>query len=523
MSDREFSPDCGIREMLSSGRVRELLLTRVASYPLSYHFMNYFLTYGLSMQYNHSSSEQAATARTLTPTAFLKRLFFYARTLVHRGGVPEGNLDVVLVSRYRFTDTRIAGKTAKSEYLFGELIGRLDERDTSIRTALVLADFVPPSKLRDCRSYSLIQYITPWMLLKAGVFGFVVHLKWKVYGRKAVRCGEPGKNCEHVRSLLDGFFTFRGLCYHAILDYGLHSMLTKHDPVVVVANDDVMALKPENPRTRRFIIVQSASINDAKEKCKKVFIQVFSSLAHLRADCFIVSGSRFRDTKMDTGDAREGIVTGQPRYDILHRATRVYSRGEFVDRYGINPDSKIVLWTTQCHSMSDEENEANLRAVIGAMQSIRDATLVIKQHPAEADRYTGMISQHISRSRIEAILTAKDSDTYEQLVVCDLMITKHSTTAMEAVALEKPVIILNTSPDPNPVDYVAQGVAVGVNTAHDLEVTIRDLLRDDSELRENRPRFIEERFHSIDGNATERVIRVIVNMLAEARTVEGGV
>ena len=211
------------------------------------------------------------------------------------------------------------------------------------------------------------------------------------------------------------------------------------------------------------------------------------------------------------------VVTGQPRYDVLFYADKIYSKERFFTEYKINPAHKIVLWTTQCHGLSEEENNKNFKAVFKTMQNLKDTTLIIKQHPGEREEDTKMIEEFLSKYEISAVVTPKSSDTYEQLFVCDLMITRHSTTAMEAVALNKPVVILNLSGEPDIVEYVQDGVALGVYKEENLKLSIEKLLKDDSELAKSRAKYIEKYLYKIDGKATERVVKLIEEMIEELR------
>jgi UDP-N-acetylglucosamine 2-epimerase len=106
----------------------------------------------------------------------------------------------------------------------------------------------------------------------------------------------------------------------------------------------------------------------------------------------------------------------------------------------------------------------------------------------------------------------------EHLYVCDLMITRGSTTGMEAVALNKPVIVLDLTHKSDVIGYVKEGVALGVYKAEDLKPTIEKLLRDDSEIAKNRERYIEKYLYKVDGKATERVVNVIEEMIKESRS-----
>lgn len=230
-----------------------------------------------------------------------------------------------------------------------------------------------------------------------------------------------------------------------------------------------------------------------------------------------VYGTYHKDllTKASAYPVDSVVVTGQPRYDILYHADTIYGKEKLFKKYKINPEHKIILWATQCHGLSNEENIKNFKAVFETMQNLKDATLIIKQHPGEGRKYTKMIERYLNSYKLNAVVTPKESDTYELLFVCDLMMTRHSTTAMEAVALNKPVIILNLSGEPDPVEYVKEGVALGVYDEKNLKATIDKLLKDDLELAKNRNEYIGKYLYKIDGKATERVVKLIEEMINE--------
>ena len=236
-------------------------------------------------------------------------------------------------------------------------------------------------------------------------------------------------------------------------------------------------------------------------------------------DITAVYGTYHKDllTKVSAYPGDSVVVTGQPRYDVLYHANKIYDKEKFFKKYKINLDCKIILWATQCHGLNNEENIKNFKTVFETMQNIKNVTLIIKQHRGEGREYTKMIGKYLNSYNLNAVVTPKDSDTYELLYVCNLMITRHSTTAMEAVALNKPVIILNLSGEPDPVEYVRDGVALGVYKEGDLKPTIEKLLKDDSELAKSRKKYIEQYLYRIDERATERVVNVIEEMIDESK------
>jgi CDP-glycerol glycerophosphotransferase (TagB/SpsB family) len=115
------------------------------------------------------------------------------------------------------------------------------------------------------------------------------------------------------------------------------------------------------------------------------------------------------------------------------------------------------------------------------------------------------------------IIVGKEVNTYELLNACDLAITKWSTTGLEAIALNKPLLILNLGGEPDRVEYVKEGVALGVYNEKDLTPTIEKSLKDDSELAKNRGKYLEKYLYKIDGKATERVVNLIGEMIKERR------
>lgn len=234
-------------------------------------------------------------------------------------------------------------------------------------------------------------------------------------------------------------------------------------------------------------------------------------------DKIAVSGEYYFDllTKISSYPQSNVVVTGQPRYDIMLRASEIYSKEKFCKIYNINPNHKIILWTTQCLAFSDEENNKNLDCVLSSMEDVFDATLIVKQHPEEPNIYTKKIKEYIKKYKSKKVLlVAKNSDIYELVCICDLLITKMSTTAMEAAALNKPVIALDLSGDQDTARYVSEGIAIGVYKSDDLTTAIKNLLENDSLLAKRRESYVLEHLYKIDGKASERVVDLIIKAIS---------
>lgn len=212
------------------------------------------------------------------------------------------------------------------------------------------------------------------------------------------------------------------------------------------------------------------------------------------------------------------VVTGQPRYDILARVNEVFDREKTLEKLNLDKNKKLIVWTTQSHGLTKEENEKSFNAVYNAIKELSDdVQLVIKLHPNEFDL---TLHKEIAKEvGIKPIIT-KDIDIYEILYACDIMLTKHSTTAIEAMILNKPVITMNFSKEADPMPYAESGAALGVYKEEDLIINIKKALYDkqtQEKLKKAREKFVYEHAYKQDGKATERVCDLIEEMIENAK------
>jgi len=510
--------------------LKELLQYNLESFPLVYYFMNYFLGFVLSDASKLTSSTKYFKFSNIIHK--FQIFSFYIRIHLMKKQIPYDGFDVLFLSIDRIVDIVVDDKKIKSDYLFYSIINHINKECPQYKIGLSSSTYKSIPSIReirkiegmnDIRLYSFLRYITPITIVKSVYFSLTMLTKWKAR-RNHLRnnihfCAKEYET--QLLNILDGFFTFKQLLIFTLFDFGLQSILTKTGPKLLVLNDDFMNLKPRSKDNAfNCFILQSSMISELHSQYKSMFLSTYP-MDDLMADYFLVNGQEFKDIKIrnNVHDSKNVLVTGRPRYDSLYYADTIYSKEKFLEKHKINRNHKIILWTTQCHGISEEENIKNFKTVFETLQNLKDVTLIIKQHPGEGKRYTKMIKEYLNKYNLarNAIVTPKDSDTYEQLFVCDLIITRHSTTAMEAVALNKPVIVLNLSGEPDVVDYVKKGVALGVYEENDLEHAIKKLLNDDSELAKKREEYIKKYLYKIDGKSTERVVQLIEKMLKDQK------
>lgn len=247
------------------------------------------------------------------------------------------------------------------------------------------------------------------------------------------------------------------------------------------------------------------------------------------ADKTAVWGDICVDTMTERyGTSRDMLaVTGNPRFDVLSQGVKI-DKNSLYQKIGINTNKGLIIYTTQPHvgltaNDSPLEKEILLREVINAMKEFPDKQLVIKLHPSESQK----VYESMTIDRYRSILNEMNSDAillerinlYELISICELVIILNSTVGLEAMILEKPVIAINLTNQPDTVPYAESGAAIGVHKAEDIVPVIKKALYDiqvRKELESNRKKFVHDYAYIQDGQASKRVADLIIQMIEES-------
>jgi CDP-glycerol glycerophosphotransferase (TagB/SpsB family) len=314
------------------------------------------------------------------------------------------------------------------------------------------------------------------------------------------------------KKMFDRSLSLSSLLFYHLLDFCLSKTISSLKPKVIVANDDVLTLKPQTNHHFQLVVLQSALIAEQNEKHKSLLFSSFFE-DRLLSDYFCVSGSLSESLKRRfLKDTRNLVVTGQPRFDSLAKADKSFDKDEICRKHGLTGDRKILVWATETHSLPLEENRENVAAICAAVRSLENVELIVKLHPAEdQDALLYREDRHCS-----PIIVSGSENISESLFVCDAMITKSSTAAIEAAILGKPIIVLNLSREPDIMPYVEEGVALGVYKKEDLVPAITQILYDRetrTKLALARKRFVSDYAYVQDGKASERVANLILHLI----------
>ncbi|PIN86283.1 hypothetical protein COV19_05740 [Candidatus Woesearchaeota archaeon CG10_big_fil_rev_8_21_14_0_10_44_13] len=281
-----------------------------------------------------------------------------------------------------------------------------------------------------------------------------------------------------------------------------HMISVKKPSIIVIANDTStygrVAAAVSGMESVPNLLVQHGAVAD-EPKYNRIF-----------ADDMAVEGPEVRRFFIEKGlPENKFMVTGQPRYDVLARREGIPGRDEMCSKLGIDGKKKVIVLATQV----PECNEKVVRAVYDAVKGMQDCFLVVKLHPAE--RTDRMYQDLRKETGIKNIVIGKDIHLYGLLNACELMITVFSTTALEAMMLDRPVITINLTGEPDMMPYASSGAALGVYKADDLKDAIEKVMHDrktKEALDKNREKFVYGLVYKMDGKASERVYSLMKNL-----------
>lgn len=495
--------------------LNDLLKKIVGSFDLWYICMNFLI------EKNDSVIEKKIPTifRSESAILYLNKFFYKIMPLfkswinpILKNKSQHRNLDVLFISRDRFIEVDDENSIYKSDYLFSSIIQEMVKSHNSMKIAL-LCNTDPPQGM-NIAGYNVYRFIRPLDFFKSLYLSLKIIIQWKIIKTSKPVFGKNGSNSDIPYLNINAFFSFRILFCRFLKDYAYTFAFNSFNPKIIVANDDLMQFKPKSNNKLQFITLQSARLSPINETYRRYFSNKFGSDVD-KSDYFICPGEYYKELKEYSCVSKKVVVMGQPRYDTFTHADEIYDRIKITRDLGLDPTKKIILWCTQTHGQSLDENRSSINAVYNVISSLKeDVQLIIKLHPEE-EQDAPLYNEN---THYKPLILKRDMDTNALLYSCDLMITKNSTTAMEAVILNKPVIVLNLGGDPDRVNYVSEGVALGVYDPADLSFAVEKILDDNSILHENREDYIKKYLYKVDGKATERVVDLILSLLDESKS-----
>jgi glycosyltransferase involved in cell wall biosynthesis len=141
------------------------------------------------------------------------------------------------------------------------------------------------------------------------------------------------------------------------------------------------------------------------------------------------------------------------------------------------------------------------------VESLPGVRAIVKPHPAEPPTAydTALAAERSTRVRV-----VPGVDLVDLLYAADALVTVESLSAVEALVLGRPVVVLNMPTHLR--ELVDQGVALGVPAAEDPAAALQAVLFEPSaatRLAAARERYLSDFAMGADGRATERIAALL--------------
>ena len=208
--------------------------------------------------------------------------------------------------------------------------------------------------------------------------------------------------------------------------------------------------------------------------------------------------------------APESLVpTGSPKFDDLVRGARERDRQALRAALGVAPGERLLAVASRFQAIRSTHQAIGpvFAAFVRAVEALPDVRAVVKPHPAEPP---GAYDAVLARERSTRVRVRAGVDLVDLLHAADALVTVESLSAVEALVLGRPVVVLNMPTHLR--ELVEQGVAVGVTAGEDPVAALRAVLFDPAtaaRLAEARARYLSDFAMGVDGRATERIAALL--------------
>jgi len=199
-------------------------------------------------------------------------------------------------------------------------------------------------------------------------------------------------------------------------------------------------------------------------------------------------------------------ITGDPKYDRI--VPKLKNIGKIQkERFNVKNNEKLIVFASG-GVLQDSEI---IPALIRAVDELSGCKLIIKAHPLADIK---LLNKIVNSTKSKNVKVLVDTNLAELLSACDLFISVHSTVVIDAMVLEKPIMLINIVKCPMP--YVELGGAYAVYKIEDIKDGIIKGLYDNNlkkKLTRGRKRFLKEYLYKLDGKASDRILNIIKSLL----------
>ena len=222
-------------------------------------------------------------------------------------------------------------------------------------------------------------------------------------------------------------------------------------------------------------------------------------------------------------DAKKLVVTGNPKFDdLIQKRGFRNDRNTDYNKLKIAPNSKVVLFTSQPNVAecfpSEKIRKELIATIYNAVCQMPGVVLIVKPHPGEEAKLHLKLKSKINSDSI--IIAENNSNTHQLLLICDILISFHSTTVLEAIILDKPVIVYKIPDRLGAEHYFQKDCILEVSSKKEITSGLESIFAN-SDIAKNlkmaRQNFFEEQGYA-DGLSSERICELALSMIKNNKT-----
>lgn len=264
------------------------------------------------------------------------------------------------------------------------------------------------------------------------------------------------------------FVIFKNKMYR--LDVVRKIIISYRPKVIVIPNNAPYIIQAARNLGVCTIAMQCASVSE------------FIYYGSIASDMVTVDGRHWKNLLVNYGVPESKIlVAGPPRFDIVFKKKRECAsetRRAFFNKMKIDKNKKLVVFAgtvEPSYGLSRLRYRDLIFGLYNTVKDLKNIQLLTKLHPYEL---YPRIHQEIARDTgLNNLIVVGDTDKWELLFACDLLISFGSTMGYEAIILDKPVINLEPfSLLDDMWNFKTSGAAICIDNLTKLKNAIENIL-----------------------------------------------
>lgn len=238
------------------------------------------------------------------------------------------------------------------------------------------------------------------------------------------------------------------------------------------------------------------------------------AFAPFEGDYFLAWGEFTKEFLINNNVDREKIiVTGGVNFDCT--LAIVADRQAIANELGIDKNKKWIIFTTQGkgpgNCPSDEEIFNAITECARASIKLETCELIFQVHPGQKVEDIKEIVNKVNRN----IVVVKYKNTEELISASEGVITFFSTTAIDALILKKPLLLINLGEDKEFLPFVNMNAAFGAYSLPEIKIGFNNLINNKHLIEKNIKKAINYINYKNDGKSLDRALEVCYKVLEE--------